>query len=159
MVPARGDFDSHFLVAAPPANYPHAEVGSGRVHQLWRTLFLSCFKGNVTLFPYIKYVKRLDTRTMMNVLCEINTCPSDGYDVGSMERSSYDIEAADYFFAAPLTDFEISGVVRGQRVLIGDSAYIGKSRAGGKEVKLFVGDTALMMFDCKSKSSPFSSPF
>lgn len=57
-------------------------------------------------------------------------------------------ESAQLFFAGALGAFEISGDVRGDRMIVGGPEYRVQSPVGGKEVKLFVGDTALMIMDC-----------
>jgi hypothetical protein len=137
--------------------------------QLWRTLLLSCFTASqptspsrfttfkgATLFPYIKYVEKLDARTLVMVLSEImktrryNTEENSNNTGYSMdEKPPRSTEAADYFFAGALGAFEISGAARGERMIVGGPEFEMRTPVWGKEVKLFVGDTALMMMDCE----------
>jgi hypothetical protein len=86
------------------------------------------------------------------VLSEImKTRKGRSEDVDMDEKISHaqSTEAANYFFAGALGAFEISGATRGERVVIGGPEYGIQTPVWGKEIKLFVGDTALMMMDCK----------
>lgn len=129
--------------------------------QLWRTLLLSCFTASqptsssrftifkgATLFPYIKYVQKLDARTLVMVLSEImktRRCTEKYND--ELDPNQRSTEVAAYFFAGALGAFEISGAARGERVIVGGPEFEIRTSVWGKEVKLFVGDTALMMMD------------
>lgn len=123
--------------------------------QLWRTLLLSCFTASrpttpsrfttfrgATLFPYIKYVASLDARTLVLVLTEIMKSQR------VTGTTALDPGAAEFFFSGALGAFEISGEARGERMVVGGPEYAVQCPVGGKEVKIFVGDTALMIMDC-----------
>lgn len=56
--------------------------------------------------------------------------------------------ASEYFFGGLLGGLEIAGASRGDRMIVGGSEYDSKSPVYGKDVKIFVGDTALMIMDC-----------
>lgn len=134
------------------------------MHQLWRTLLLSCFTVSrpnsnsrfttftgATLFPYVKYVHHLDARTLVMVLSEIMKTHNPG--AGPLDPGRHagrSTEAAHYFFAGALGAFEISGAARGARFVVGGPEFESiQTPVWGKEIKLFVGDTALMMMDCR----------
>jgi hypothetical protein len=134
--------------------------------QLWRTLLLSCFTASqptspsrfttfkgATLFPYIKYVEKLDARTLVLVLSEIMKTRRYTENHEYMDERPRSTEAADYFFAGALGAFEISGAARGERMIVGGPEFEIRMPVWGKEVKLFVGDTALMMMDCECAQS------
>lgn len=69
-------------------------------------------------------------------------------------KSSLGINAAPYFFGGLLGGLEISGASRGDRMVVGGSEYDFKSPVFGKDIKIFVGDTALMIMDCVTPSKP-----
>lgn len=123
--------------------------------QLWRTLLLSCFTvsgtspeaRNATLFPYINYIANLDARTLVMVLTEIMRSQRTGSKSSALGKG-----AAQYFFEGLLGGLEVSGASRGDkrgdRMIVGGAEYGWASPIYGKEVKVFVGDTALMIMDC-----------
>lgn len=124
--------------------------------QLWRTLLLSCFTisgksaeaRNATLFPYINYVANLDARTLVMVLTEI----MKSQRATGNKSSTLDEKAAQYFFDGLLGGLEVSGASRrdkrGDKMIVGGAEYGWSSPVYGREVKVFVGDTALMIMDC-----------
>jgi hypothetical protein len=121
-----------------------------RMMKLWRTLLLSCFtvsssteSANATLYPYINYVTHLDARTLVMVLTEIMKSQRA---VGV--KTALGSGASEYFFGGLLGGLEIAGASRGDRMIVGGSEYDSKSPVYGKDVKIFVGDTALMIMDC-----------
>lgn len=129
-----------------------------KMMKLWRTLLLSCFtvssnseSSNATLFPYINYVSHLDARTLVMVLTEIMKSQRLG------GKSVLGIKAVGYFFGGLLGGFEISGATRGDRMIVGGSEYDSKSPVFGKDIKIFVGDTALMIMDCVASLDPLES--
>ncbi|KAG0636722.1 hypothetical protein HOY80DRAFT_1053594 [Tuber brumale] len=126
-----------------------------RMMQLWRTLLLSCFTvsgksseaRNATLFPYINYVANLDARTLVMVLTEI----MKSQRTTGNKSSTLGEKAAQYFFDGLLGGLEVSGASRrdkrGDKMIVGGAEYGWTSPVYGREVKVFVGDTALMIMD------------
>lgn len=118
--------------------------------RLWRTLLLSCFtvssssveSSNATLFPYINYVSHLDARTLVMVLTEIMKSQRLG------AKSWLGFGVASYFFGGLLGGLEVSGAGRGDKMVVGESEYDSRSPIFRKDIKIFVGDTALMITDC-----------
>lgn len=102
------------------------------------------FKG-ATLFPYVKYIHSLDARTLVMVLSAItqSQTPDESWSL------DYGISLAEQFFAGAMGDFEVSGGVRGERMIVDGPEYRLTGPRGIKDIKLFVGDTALMIMDCK----------
>lgn len=107
------------------------------------------FKG-ATLFPYVKYIHRLDARTLVKVLSAItdSQTPDESWSV------DYGLGLAEQFFAGAIGDFEVSGEVRGERMIVDGPEYRLTGPRGIKDIKLFVGDTALMIMDCEKYHFP-----
>lgn len=127
--------------------------------QLWRTLLLSCFTASrptspsrfttftgATLFPYITYVHHLDVRTLVMVLSGIRDAR---VEKDTCDPSALGPDSGARFFAGALGAFEIVGEIRGERMIVDGPEYRVRSPSGNKDVQLFVGDTALMIMDCK----------
>lgn len=120
-----------------------------RMMRLWRTLLLSCFtvsrssrseSTGATKYPYISYVTHLDARTLVMVLTEIMKSQRG-------VKTALGEGVAEYFFGGLLGGLEIAGALRGDRMIVGGSEYDTKSPVYGRDVKIFVGDTALMIMD------------
>lgn len=142
---------------------PIDESSTLRILQLWRTIILSCFTASrptspsrfstfkgATLFPYVKYIHSLDARTLVKVLSAItdSQTPDESWSV------DYGLSLAEQFFAGAMGDFEVSGEVRGERMIVDGPEYRLSGPRGIKDIKLFVGDTALMIMDCKNNRIP-----
>lgn len=98
---------------------------------------------DAALFPYIRYVRRLDARTLVGVLLGI-VRSQRGEGDGELGRM-----AGEEFFDGALGAFEISGEKRGGRMIVGGPEWRVQSPVPGKEVRIFVADTALMILDCE----------
>lgn len=126
--------------------------------QLWRTIILSCFTASrptspsrfatskgATLFPYVKYIDSLDARTLVMVLSAITQTQTPD----ESRSLDYGLSLAEQFFAGAMVDFEISGKTRGERMIVDGPEYRMMHSRRIKDIQLFVGDTALMIMDCK----------